>query len=201
MVQKKHVLLILLLMPLLLSMSPAEETHSSNSIEFIGKVVNFVLLFGTLIYVLRKPIRNFLQQRAQNIERTIKEAEDSKLDAEKTLKEGKTRLETLAEEIEKIKAKAEEQGRAEKERIKQAARREVARIKHFAKQEIEMLSIAGVKDLKEYTAELATALAQERIQRKMTPEIQSFLIDKSIKKLERLYEKSSADKKIHARVK
>jgi F-type H+-transporting ATPase subunit b len=181
-------------------MVSADEEHSSSFRDFIGKTINFIILFGGLAYFLYKPIRNFLQKRSQEIEQRLKEAEDAQKEAELKLKEAKARLATLEDEIEKLKKEAEIEGRKEKERIIQLAQQEAERIKYFAKQEIEMLMRSGIKDLKEYTAGLAAALAEERIRKKMSPGDQSFFIDKSIEKLDELYEKSNPSKKIHSRV-
>jgi F-type H+-transporting ATPase subunit b len=197
---RRKIFLVLLLLPFLISMVSADEEHSSNFRDFIGKTVNFIVLFGGLAYFLYKPVRNFLQKRSLEIEQGLKEAGDAQREAELKLREVNARLATLEDEIEKLKKEAEIEGRKERERVIQLAQQEAERIKYFAKQEIEMLMRAGIKDLKQYTAELASALAEERIKKKMSPEDQFFLIDKSIEKLEELYEKSNSRKKIHSRV-
>ena len=196
----RKILLILLLLPLFISMASADEEHSSNFKGFIGKTINFIVLFGGLAYFLFKPIRNFLQKRSEEIEQGLKDAEDAQKEAELKLREAKARLATLEDEIEKLEKEAEIEGSKEKERVIQLAQQEAERIKYFAKQEIEMLMRAGIQDLKQYTAELASALAEERIKKKMSPKDQSFLIDKSIEKLDELYEKSNSRKKVHSRV-
>lgn len=197
---REKILLILLLLPFFVFMVSADEEHSSNFMEFLGKSINFIILFGGLAYFLFKPIRNFLERRTQDIERSLREAEDSKRDAEQKLQEAKARLATLGDEIGKLKKEAEIEGRKEKERIIRLAQQEAERIKYFAKQEIETLTRGGIQDLKEYTAELATELAEERIKKKMSPEDQYLLIDKSIVKLDKLYERSNSRKKIYSRV-
>ncbi len=181
-------------------MVSADEEHSSNFRGFIGKTINFIVLFGGLAYFSYKPIRNFLQKRSQEIEQGLKEAGDAQREAELKLREANARLATLEDEIEKLKMEVEIEGRKERERIIQLAQQEAERIKYFAKQEIEMLMRAGTQDLKQYTVELASALAEEKIKKKMSPEDQSFLIDKSIEKLDELYEKSNSHKKIQPRV-
>jgi len=193
-------LLILLLLPFFVFMVSADEEHSSKFMDFFGKAINFIILFGGLAYFLFKPIRNFLEKRSRDIERGLREVEDSKREAELKLQEAKVRLATLGDEIEKLKKEAGIEGRKEKERVIQLAQQEVERIKYFAKQEIEMLIRGGIQDLKEYTAELATELAEERIKKRMSPEDQYLLIDKSIVKLDKLYEKSNSRKKIYSRV-
>jgi len=198
--QRRKIFLIFLLLPFFISMVSADEEHSSNMRDFIGKTINFIVLFGGLTYFLFKPIRNFLQKRSQEIEQGLKDAEDAQKEAELKLREAKARLATLEDEIEKLKKDAEIEGRKEKERVIQLAQQEAERIKYFAKQEIEMLMRGGIQDLKEYTAGLAATLAEERIRKKISPEDQSFFIDKSIEKLDELYEKSNYRKKIHSRV-
>ena len=197
MVGRKQILLVLLLVPFVIFMA-SEEGHSSNFKGFLGKAVNFIVLIGALIYFLSKPLRSMLEKRATEIKHSMKEAEDSRKEAEERLKGMRKRLSGLEDEIAKIKREAEVDGQREKERIKKLARQEAERIKRFARQEIEVHTNASIKELREHTAELATKLAQERIKKKLTPETQSSLLDKSIERLEKLYEKSDSGKEIHS---
>jgi F-type H+-transporting ATPase subunit b len=187
--QRRKILVVLFLLPFFIFMVSGNEGHSSYFKELIGKTINFIVLFGALAYFLFKPIRNFLQKRFQEIKQGLKEAEDAQREAELKLREAKARLDILEDEIEKIKKEAEVESRKQRDRIIQDAQQEAARIKYFAKQEIEALRRARIKDLKQYVAELATGLAEERIKKKMSSEAQSFLIDRSIEKLDELYEK------------
>ena len=191
MVGRKQILLILLLVPFVIFMA-SEEEHSSNFKGFLGKTVNFIVLIGALIYFLSKPLRTMLEKRATDIKHAMKEAKDSRKEAEERLKEMRKRLSGLEDEITKIKGEAEVNGQKEKERIKKLARTEAERIKLFARQEIEMHTNASIKKLREHTADLAIKLAHERIKKKLTPETQSSLLDKSIERLEKLYEKSDS---------
>jgi len=197
----KKILVILLLLPLLVFISPAEKDQpSKNVLDFLGKTINFLVLFGGLAYLLFKPIQNFLGKRAENIRRSLQEAEDSRRKAENKLGEARTRLAGLERELEKIRERAESEGQGLREKIVQLAGQEAERIKSFARQEIEMLSQAETQHLKEYTTELAAALAAEMVKKKLSPKDQSQLIDKSIERLARLYEESDSDQKIHPRI-
>ncbi len=100
---RRKIFLILLLLPLFISMAAADQEHSSGLRDFIGKTINFIVLFGGLAYLLYKPIRNFLQKRSQEIEQGLKEAEDAQREAEQKLREAKARLATLEDEIQKAK--------------------------------------------------------------------------------------------------
>jgi F0F1-type ATP synthase membrane subunit b/b' len=98
----------------------------------------------------------------------------------------------LEKEIEKVMKEAEKEGRREKEETLQMAQRETEKIKYFAKQEIDAIIRSRIRELREYSAALATALAEEKIKRKMSPELQSLLINRSIERLDKLDEKPNS---------
>jgi len=196
----KRNLIFFLFVLVLFQTAQAKEEHSSHSMEFLGKALNFIVLFGGLAYVLYRPLRNFLQARVQKIEVTLKESESSWKEAERKLDQVKERLSRIEEEIAQIKKEGKVEGQKERERIIERTHQKAERLIRYAQEEIEMLTRAGVQELKEHAAELATSFARERIKRKMTPETASELIDKSIEKIESLYEKSDSGKEIHSGV-
>ena len=167
MMSDKNVFWILLfIIPLFLCMSPENTGHTSNSGEFLGKVVNFTVLFGGLFLLLRKPIKNYLDERSKKTDLSIKEAVEARKGSEKKLKGAMGRLEEISVEVKKMKEEAESEG----------------------KQEIDSLYASGIKELRVYAAEITTKAAADRIKKRMTPELQSAIIDKSIERLDELYE-------------
>jgi len=187
---QSKVLIILLLLPFFLFLSmntetnTEEESHSSPLVGYLGKVLNFLVLFGGLGFFLRKPLKSFLERRGQDIDSTIKEAKKEQEETEKKYKHSLDRLQKLKEELEEIRKTAEEEGQKRKETIIKTAEKEAERIKDFSRQEIELFYQTKIRELKAYTAELATELAKTNIKAKMTQERQSLLIDLSIDKLE-----------------
>jgi F-type H+-transporting ATPase subunit b len=165
-------------------------------LDFLGKVINFVVLLGGLVYLLRSPLKNFLEGRTRSLDHALRETKESCRGAEKKLQEIENRLQDIGRETEQIRKDAEKEGQIIQERILQEAKAEANRLKFLSRQEIEMLTQAGIREIKRYAAELATALAQQRIQRKIKKEDQSLLIDQSIERLEKIYEKSSPDQEI-----
>lgn len=161
---------------------------ASSSRDFLGKVVNFVILFGALGYILRKPLAQFLAGRVEKTRASLKNAEDAALEAEARLSSIEARTGTLESEIEAMRQRAEADGLAQKERIMRAARDEAARLRQFAEQEIEAQVRAGVRQLKEYATDKAMALALDRLKTKLTPEAQARLLDASIAKLAEAHE-------------
>ncbi|MFP4082985.1 MAG: hypothetical protein ACLFVG_09565 [Candidatus Aminicenantes bacterium] len=190
--RRKHIITIFLMLPFLFQTAWAEENHGTPLMDFLGKTINFIVLFGGLAYLLAKPLRRFLEQRAGKIERSLREAENSRREAEKKLQQAKNRLDRLDEEVKKITEEGEMEGEKRKERRMEEALREAEKIRNFAKDEIEMLTRAGIRELKEYTAELATEMARKKIEKRMTEELQSSMIERSLGKLEEFYEESSS---------
>ncbi len=192
MVPRKFILVLLLVLPLLLFMAEDEEHHPSGSGEFLGKVVNFVLLFGGLALLLRKPLRKFLDNRGKEIAQNLEQTRSGREEAEANLTKVQGRLDELSREIQEMNQEAEGEGKAQKDQILVEARVEVESLKRLAQQEIEMLSQVGGRELREYAAELATLRAEERINDRITPKDQTQLIDESIERLERLNEESGS---------
>jgi hypothetical protein len=58
-------------------------------------------------------------------------------------------------------------------------------MKELTLQEIESLTEAGIRELKQYTAELVAVLALERIQKNMTADDQMRIIDRSIEMIDK----------------
>ncbi len=185
---KRPAALVLLLLPLWLGFSTADESHVSPLTDLLGKTVNFVILFGGLGFLLAKPLRRFLTEMGLAVAETIKDTEKAKKDAEGKLQSLHERMLTLEQEVRKIKGDGEEAGRREKERTLDLARQESERIRSFAAQEIQAHAQAAQAEIRERAAESAVSLARVNIERRLTPELHSRLIDESISSLETLYE-------------
>ncbi len=188
--RKSQLLVLLILLPFLLFMlSPEGAEHSSNSGEFIGKVINFILLFGGLSYFLRKPLMNFLGRRGKELSQTVDESERMKKEWEKKLQEVEKRLKKISNEVESLSKQAEERGEKRKKEILQAARDEANRIKSFSEHQIEALSQQALLEIRQYAADLAVRRAQENIKKKLTLKKQHILVGQAIKRIKGFHEK------------
>jgi len=166
------------------------SSPSSALMDFLGKVVNVLILFGGLTFVLRKPVKAMLAKKTLDVGETIRLAEAGRIQAEAKSAESKVRMSGLEGEVRTLKAAAEADGRREAERISRAAAEEAARLKKFTRQELDEQVRRSVAELKAYAAARATAIARERIRKRLTPEAHASLIDKSIDRLAKLHEKS-----------
>jgi len=180
------------LLPILFFMTNEGGAEAAGGSGMLGKIINFVILFGGLIFVLRKPLRDFLRKRTEGIGAMIRDARAARLEAQARLDEAQRKIALLEEDAARLSRDAEAEGFKEKERIQALAAKEEARLRSFAEQEIDLQLKAAIQELKVYTADLAASLAETRIRDKITAEEQSALIDKSIEKLAELYEKSTS---------
>ncbi len=179
---------LLVAVPLVLAGATEEASHSSAAMDFLGKVVNFVILFGGLTFVVRKPIKALLTKRTGDVAESIRRAETGRSEAESRAESSRAKLAGLGDEVGALKTAAEEDGRRETGRIARAARDEAERLKKLTRQELDEQVRLGVRELKSYAAARATDLARERIRARLTPETQAALIEQSIDRLSRLHE-------------
>lgn len=183
--------LVILLALSLTSLAAAEEGSGGTvAMEFIGKTVNFLLLFGGLALLLRKPLKVFFDGQARAVLESLKQAETEKTEALKKAEESRARLAGLEAEIQRMRTEAQEDARRSKERIAKLASEESERIRNDTEQEIDRQTQLGILELKGYAAAKAAALARERIRERLTAEDQAALIDLTIERISRFHEES-----------
>ena len=93
-----------------------------------AKVVNFALLVGGLVYLLREPVSLHLQNRRRQISGDLDAARDTTATAERQLAEIDRRLAALPAELESMRAKGAEEIAAEEASIRERAESERQRL-------------------------------------------------------------------------
>ncbi len=184
----KHFFLSLLLLMLVAAPLFAAEEHQAAAPwwSLPAKFFNFLVLFGLLGYLLRKPAAEYFTARTQAIRQGMAEARRAREEAEKRLAEIEQRLTRLAEEIEALRAEAGREAAAQRENLLAAAGVEAQKILAAAEAEIGTLARAARLDLKAFTAQLAVELAEERIRSQMNPEVQGRLLSAYVEDLTRI---------------
>jgi F-type H+-transporting ATPase subunit b len=189
MMRRWPLLALIVAVPLVLGAAVEEGgSHPSATMDFLGKVVNSLILFGALIFVLRKPVKALLVKRTADVGETLRRAGADRTESESRAATSREKLAGLEGEVRALKSAAEAEGRREAERIARVAREEAERLKKLTRQELDEQVRLGVRELKAYAAARATELARERIRERLTPELQAALIEQSIDSLSRLHE-------------
>ena len=147
---------------------------SIENAYWLAVIINFVIMFGALWFLLRKVIPAAFKARTASIQEKLAEARKMSEEARQRLSEVEGRLSRLDSEIARMKTDAEAISRAEEQRILAAGEEERRRIVSKAEQEIEMAANLARRDLKDYAADLAVNLAEKKI--RVSPDMDAALV-------------------------
>ncbi|MBS3757638.1 MAG: ATP synthase F0 subunit B [Desulfobacterales bacterium] len=141
------------------------------------RVMNFVVLLALLIFLLRKPVSQFLGGRIKGIQEQLDDLEVKKKAAEQKLAEYNDRLAKLSEEEEQIIEQYRQQGKAAREKILEAAEASAAKLEEQARRTIDHEFNQAKKQLETEVLEKAIAKAEDKLRKGITEDDQRLLID------------------------
>ena len=133
-------------------------------VYWILVTLNFVVIAVLLFLALKAKLPAMFRERNISIRKALDEARRTSAEAQQRLSAIEARLGKLDNEIAAMRASAEQESRAEEERIRSATEEEGQKIVAATEQEIAAAASLARRDLKAYVAELAVALAEKRIQ-------------------------------------
>ncbi len=151
--------------------------------DLIWRTMNFVVLAGGLIFLLRKPLAQALEARRQGIRDQLDDLEKQKADAEKQLFEYKAKLARLDKEIEKIVAEYVKDGEAVKAKIIEEAKVAAEKLQAQAKKNIEHEFQKARQALKAEMSEQAVSMAEALIRKNIDDEDQERILDEYLTKV------------------
>ncbi len=160
--------------------TPLYAAEGSN----LPRITNFAIVAAALFFAVKKPLAGYLQAKTDQIRAELRDAKEKTTKAEVQLEQAKALLGSLDDEVERAKGEARKAAVAERARILEAAETEAARIKEIAKKEIDNEVETARRKLLAHAAELSVSLAHEKLERSMTGQDQTELIDRSIEILE-----------------
>ncbi|MBI4483707.1 MAG: ATP synthase F0 subunit B [Acidobacteria bacterium] len=164
----------------------AQAEHGGWGIwETIGRVFNLALLLGALIYLLRRPLREYFEQRTDEIRKRLREAEQARDEANAKLDEIGSRMARLDAELAEIQQTAAREAEEERQRVVESARSDAEKIVSMARREIDGLMKSARLELKCHTADLSVNLAEEVIRREMRPEDRERIFQGFLEELEK----------------
>lgn len=147
------------------------------------RVMNFVVLAGLLILVLRKPAGQALNNRIKNIASELEELEQRKIAVEKQLAEYNNRLAMLDQEAEQIISEYLRQGEEAKARILKEAQASAERLEEQAQKNIDYEFSQAKIALQKTVMEKALGQAEEIIKARISGEDQERLVDEYLNKV------------------
>lgn len=148
----------------------AEEETKWGILELIGRFFNLGVVVIVLYFALRKPLGQYFDERRQNIRKSLEDAQQAYQQAQSKLAEMEKKMTQLDAEMAQIKQNAVRAAEEERRRTLDLTEKEAERIINLAHREAEALVRAARQELRQHAADLAVALAQDKIRQKLNPE-------------------------------
>ncbi|MBV9609512.1 MAG: ATP synthase F0 subunit B [Acidobacteria bacterium] len=126
--------------------------------------LNFVIIAVLLLLLLKAKLPAMFRDRSVSIRKSLDEARQASAEAQQRLAAIEARLGKLDAEIAAMRATAEQESRAEEERIRATTEQDRQKIVAASEQEIAAAAGLARRELKAYVADLAVTLAEKRIQ-------------------------------------
>jgi F-type H+-transporting ATPase subunit b len=153
--------------------------------ENLFDLINLIILIGVLVYLLRKPVRQFFSQRSEGIRRGLEEGRKALAAAQEQLSAAEEKLRRLEQDIGALKEAAAKEMAAERERMRAAANAETERILASARSMIQSATQAAKLELKLFAARQATEVAEKMIRERLNDESQSRLVNRFLQGIPR----------------
>lgn len=147
------------------------------------RVLNFAVLAGALVFLLRKPISQALDSRIKGIQAQLEDLESKKAEAEKVLSEYNAKIAKLSQESEGIVAEYIRQGNEAKIRILKEAEASAYKLEEQARRNIENEFEVAKQRLQQDIFEKAMIKAEEIIKKNITADDQNRLVDEYLDKV------------------
>lgn len=164
---KTKVMSVVALLAVLPAVASGDASHYDAK-YLAPSIVNFLVFFGGLAFILRKTVAEFFSNRRSDIESSLSAAERSLKEANEALERIESKQAGLDKEIADILSQAEADAESEKQRLLALAEQDVARIHQQASAEIENMRDEGKRELRKFLADLAVSKAESVIKETMT---------------------------------
>jgi F-type H+-transporting ATPase subunit b len=160
-----------------------EEPHEDSLVNVIARLVNFGILAGSLVYLLRSPLASYLANRSERIRGDLVNAAEMKQAAAAQIDEIDRKMKALPGQLEALRTQGLEEIAAEEARIQAAAAAERDRLLEQARREIDLQLKVAERELVSHAADLAVGVATERIKKNITDDDQQRLVDRYVQQL------------------
>jgi ATP synthase F0 subunit b len=147
------------------------------------RIINFLIVFGTLYFLLSKYIKTFFANRRDNIVKILKEAEELKSSAEKKLSEWEQKARDMQGVISRMTGDARREGEFIKDNIIQSAKDASVKILERAEREIEYETRRAKDRLRQKAAELTMRTAEDILKKGVTKDDHAVFVKEYIGKI------------------
>ena len=164
----------------------AEEHAAHHAAEFkplteAFRIINFLVVFGTLYYFLSKHIKIFFAGRREDIVKSLNDAKQLKLLAEKRLAEWEPKIKDMKNTVLQMLKDARREGEFIRDNIIRPANELSKKIMEKAKKEIEYETKIVMEKLRTEAMELTIKMAENILKRSLTKNDHTVMLNEYIK--------------------
>ena len=162
----------------------AESWFNYPGLE-VWKFLNLAIFTTAAIFVLRKPISQALMSRRGAIQQDLAAAQQEREQALAKVAEADNLLSRVDEDVRAVHRQADQEVKAERDRLAAATAREMEKLKQQSQREIDSAGKLARKELRQFLAQRSIELARDSVRSQMRPEDDTALIKENIGDLRR----------------
>ena len=151
---------------------------------FIWTIITFLLLLVLLARYAWKPLLAFLASREETIKTSLENAQTAKKELERIQQESAQIIRKAHGEAESIVSRSWSDAEKVREEMKQKAKSEADAIVKESQRQIELETGRALRQIRSEVADLSIAIASKVIQRNVSKEDNSRLIEDTLKQIE-----------------
>lgn len=145
--------------------------------------ISVFVMFTFLSYLLFNPVRDMLKKREDRVKNDIETAQENREEALKLKQDYEARIRNIEKEAEGILAEARQKALRNEEKILDEAKEEAARMIARANAQIELDKKKAADDMKKEMISIASLMAEKVVKTSMTEEIQSQIMEDTLKEI------------------
>jgi F-type H+-transporting ATPase subunit b len=166
----------------------AEAAHGGGEttarlLDLLYRSLNFIIFFGVLFFLLRKPLKQALANRRDSIQKELEDLEAKKEEARREYQTLEKRISNIKEEREAILTEYKAEAEKEKQKIIDNAQKMATRIVDQAQVAIQQEMQKAGQSLRQEMSETAVRMAEEILKKNITENDQKVLIGEYLAKV------------------
>jgi F-type H+-transporting ATPase subunit b len=147
---------------------------------FIFVAINLIILYFFMKKFLFKPVTNFMENRKNNIEQGLKDAEAAKSEAAEIRKNYEEQIKNIKTESDKMLTEAKARAAREYDDIVAAAKKEALAIVQKGHEDVERERAEMLRQIRQQIAVLALSAASKVVQANMDTDTNKVMVEKFI---------------------
>ncbi|ERR1700722_10605689 len=163
----------------------AKPDPADSSTGLIFRWLNFLIVFGGIVYLVAKYGGAFFRGNAKAIAASIQESTTAKAEADREMREIETKIARLDHDVAEMREEARRNWAAESERLHTTEQAEIEKIAHAAREELAATERAAQQEVREIAASMAVERAAAVVSSRMNTEVRARMFQSFLSELGR----------------